>query len=284
MMLQKDSHSTRETLLQYAPVAGAVLVISGLLLLLDQRFQTRWLTLSIPAFISLALIFFGEIKRRVWWSVAGLVLAGIGTMLVLFLSPILLIGTSIRLGYSFLAQGIAWLLAFIVLLLHSKKPGWWALMVSAISFSLSYIFLTRQSSLLDFVLFLSLAVGIVFFIWGTENKQTALIIPGAIIVTTGTGVYLGWSNPEAPGGLQKTGVMLVWFAFGWLLITVVSRIIEKRFIWWPLIPGGILLMVGSGLYIGGNPENALGFIGNTGSIGLILIGVYLIFLKYGMKR
>ena len=43
-------------------------------------------------------------------------------------------------------------------------------------------------------------------------------------------------------------------------------------------------MVGLGLYIGGNPDNALGFVQNTGSIGLILFGVYLILLKYGMKK
>ena len=50
--------------------------------------------------------------------------------------------------------------------------------------------------------------------------------------------------------------MLVWFSLGWILITVFLRLLMKKFIWWPLIPGGILAMVGSGLYIGGNPENA----------------------------
>ncbi|EKD88170.1 MAG: hypothetical protein ACD_35C00025G0002, partial [uncultured bacterium] len=34
----------------------------------------------------------------------------------------------------------------------------------------------------------------------------------------------------------------------------------------------------------GNPANALGFFQNTGSIGLIMFGVYLILLKYGMKN
>jgi len=43
-------------------------------------------------------------------------------------------------------------------------------------------------------------------------------------------------------------------------------------------------MVGSGLYIGGNPGNAAGFIQNTGSIGLVLLGIYLILLKFGLKK
>ena len=78
--------------------------------------------------------------------------------------------------------------------------------------------------------------------------------------------------------------MLVWFALGWVLVTILSRVIEKRFLWWPLIPGGVLLTVGSGLYIGGDPESTLGFLGNTGSIGLILFGIYLILLKFGIKK
>jgi hypothetical protein len=68
------------------------------------------------------------------------------------------------------------------------------------------------------------------------------------------------------------------------LITVISRVLYKKFTWWPLIPGGVLAMVGWGLYIGGNPSNALGFVGNTGSIGLIIFGIYLLLLRFGMQK
>jgi hypothetical protein len=78
--------------------------------------------------------------------------------------------------------------------------------------------------------------------------------------------------------------MLVWFALGWMLITVFSRVITTRFVWWPLIPGGILGVVGWGLYIGGNPSNALTFISNTGSIAMIIIGAYLLLLRQGIHR
>lgn len=283
--MQKENNTlSKEKLTQYAPIAGSILVISGLILLLDQRLQTHWLSISIPVFVSIALIIFGLIKKRVWWSVTGLIVFGLGTALFLLLLSTLQWKINIRVGYSLLAQGIVWLLIFILLWMCRRKTSWWPLFVSAVSLALSYIFISNRKALLDFIFFLALAVGIVLLAWGLERRKLALIIPGVIISTVGAGVYFGWSNPESPGGLQKTGVMLVWFAFGWVLITVFSRIIDKRFIWWPLIPGGILLMVGSGLYIGGNPENALGFLGNTGSIGLILIGIYLIFLKFGMKR
>ena len=283
-MQQNHLTSNREKLTQYAPVIGGILVISGLLLLLDQRLQTRWLSLSIPAFISLALILSGIIRKHVWWIVSGLILAGLGTALVLFLAPTLTLDISSRLGYALLAQGAAWGLIFLLLALTTKKIAWYALLIAAVGAALSFNFIARRNTLFDFVYFLTLAIGFVFLIWGVCTKKVSLIIPGAILATTGAGVYYGWSNPEAPGGLQKTGIMLAWFAFGWLLITVITRVSRKRFTWWPLIPGGILLMVGAGLYIGGNPQNALGFLGNTGSIGMILIGVYLIFLKFGMKR
>jgi hypothetical protein len=77
--------------------------------------------------------------------------------------------------------------------------------------------------------------------------------------------------------------MLVVFGLGWLLITVLSRIITPGIVWWPLIPGGILAVVGWGLYIGGDPGNAISFISNTGSIALILFGIYLLLLRQGIR-
>ena len=95
-----------------------------------------------------------------------------------------------------------------------------------------------------------------------------------------------WQRVEierAVNTLAQTGIMLVCIGLGWLLITVFSRVITAQFVWWPLIPGGILAVVGWGLYIGGNPNNALSFIGNTGSIALILFGIYLILLRRGIR-
>jgi hypothetical protein len=127
-------------------------------------------------------------------------------------------------------------------------------------------------------------MGSVFLLWGWVEKLFGLLIPGCLLITTGPGISIAWSHVTSPQGLVETGVMLVWFALGWLLITVFSRILYKKFTWWPLIPGGVLAMVGWGLYIGGNPANALGFVGNTGSIGLIIFGVYLLLLRFGMQK
>ncbi len=283
--MAKNIEKTKtEALLQYAPLAGVIFVISGLLLFLDQRLQTNWLSLSIPAFIGLVISGYGLYKRNHWWVLPGLIMMGLGSALITLLIPTLKIDMVTRLGFSFLANSLAWLLVFMVIWVKSRQKAWWALFVSFVLAALAILFLTNQFTLLVFIFYLSTAIGIVFLLWGAFSGRISLIVPGALLIATGAGVFFGWSNPDTPGGLQKTGIMLVWFALGWILITVFSRIMNKRFVWWPLIPGGILLMVGSGLYIGGNPENALGFLGNTGSIGLILIGAYLIFLKFGMKK
>ena len=100
----------------------------------------------------------------------------------------------------------------------------------------------------------------------------------------GPGVYFAWGGSSRSGGLAQTGIMLVWFALGWALITLLSRVTFQSFVWWPLIPGGVIGVVGWGLYIGGNPANALGFIGNTGSVLVIIFGIYLLLMRRGIRE
>ncbi len=111
-----------------------------------------------------------------------------------------------------------------------------------------------------------------------------MIIPGALLIGVGPGISLAWGDLVATNPLAQTGLMLIWFALGWGLIIVFSRVITTKFIWWPLIPGGVLAMVGWGLYIGGDPDNAINVIGNSWSVGLIILGLYLLLLRRGMRQ
>ena len=45
-----------------------------------------------------------------------------------------------------------------------------------------------------------------------------------------------------------------------------------------------MAVVGWGLYIGGNPDNASTFISNTGSVALIIIGLYLLLIRRGIQQ
>ncbi|MHB8136325.1 MAG: hypothetical protein ACYDH1_19120, partial [Anaerolineaceae bacterium] len=282
-MIDNDiKHHPKHTWEQFAPMIGVVLVVTGLLFLLDQRIKTNWLSLALPVFISLILLAWGIISKRRLLMIPGFIMFGLSAAFFILFQRIVNYKTFTLLFAAIGIFSFSWLLLFVTLAVIRKSLAWWALFVATISGAVSINFFIQKPTLLTFVLTISLAVGIVFVLWGTRKRQIGLLIPGFIISTSGAGVYFAWNDQVVSNGLQQTGTMLVWFALGWILITVISKIFSRKFTWWPLIPGGVLPMVGAGLYIGGNPANALGFFQNTGSIGLIMFGVYLILLKYGM--
>jgi len=269
---------------QYAPTVGLVLILAGILFLVDQRIKTNWLSLALPMFVSLFLLASGIVSKRQLFLIPGFILFGISAAFFILFQRMFHYKTVTLISAALGIFSFSWLLLFVAIAVIRKKMAWWALFVSSISAAVSYNFFVQDLRFIKFEFTISLAIGIVFLLWGMQKRSIGLLIPGLLVSTIGSGVYIAWNNSTEVNGLQQTGTMLVWFAMGWILITIVSRIFSKSFIWWPLIPGGVLAMVGLGLYIGGNPDNALGFVQNTGSIGLILFGVYLILLKYGMKK
>lgn len=283
-MQNDEKNEVKETWHQYAPLIGVVLIISGLLFLLDQRIETHWLSLALPVFISLIMLAAGIISKRWLLMIPGFILFGISSALFILFQRLLNYKILTQVSAAIGIFAFSWLLLFIALAVIRKTMAWWALFVASISGAVSYNFFLKQQTLLNFIFSICLAIGVVFFLWGTRKKQLGLLIPGLLVSTIGAGVYFAWNGKAGTNGLQSTGTMLLWFALGWIMITVTSRIYYKKFVWWPLIPGGVLAMVGLGLSIGGNPDNALGFLQNTGSIGLIMFGVYLILLRYGMNK
>jgi hypothetical protein len=183
------------------------------------------------------------------------------------------------LGISFISFGLIWGFLFIIIYLSKQIPVVWLLFPFFILTSIGLPFLLQEINLLDFILYIGVDIGICLLIAGIYWKLFGLIIPGALLVGIAPGLYFAWENTTANNPLEQIGIMLVGFAFGWGLITVTSRTLTKKIIWWPLIPGGILAVVGWGLYIAGNPESAIGFIGNTGSVGLIIFGIYILLMR-----
>lgn len=183
------------------------------------------------------------------------------------------------LGISFITFGLIWGFLFIINYFLKPKPVVWLLFPFFIFTSIGIPFLLQEINLLDFFLFIGVDIGICLLIAGIYWKLLGLIIPGALLVGIAPGLYFAWENTNANNPLEQIGIMLVGFAFGWGLITVSSRTLTKKIVWWPLIPGGILAVVGWGLYTAGNPESAIGFIGNTGSVGLIIFGIYILLMR-----
>lgn len=182
-------------------------------------------------------------------------------------------------GFSLILFGLFWFFLFITKYMIFKRKIVWMLFPFLILSSTGIPFFIGQTHLLDFFFFCGMGLGVSLIIAGITWKLFGLIIPGALLIGTMPGLFFAWEKTNAVNPLEQTGIMLVGHAFGWGLITVTSRAITKNFIWWPLIPGGIMAVVGWGLFIAGNPESAIGFIGNTGSIGLIIFGIYILLMR-----
>lgn len=265
-------------------VAGLSLIATGLVFLGEQYIRTGWL---IPVALPLiGAVFLGSMIRqqRLGMIIPGsLVLAG-GIGILLALNVYKDAGWARQLGAFILAFSFGWVLIAAVTHFVGGKTAYWALIPAGAIFSLGASFFWGDLSLVNFVFFIVTGFGLVILFTGIYNRLFGLILAGALMVSIGPGIYYGWNREAGPNALAQTGIMLAWFSLGWGLITVLYRAMFHRFIWWPLIPGGILAMVGWGLYIGGNPGNALSFIGNTGSIGLIVFGAYLLLMKRGLRH
>jgi hypothetical protein len=262
--------------------AGIMLLVCGGTILLDQTLQTGWLSQTVVIAAGLLLAAGGLLARSMLWTLCGGLFAAVGAgsffLLLAVEQP-----WSTRLGVFLVCFGLGWLLVLMACVLFLEQKPWWALLPGGLSAALGICFLFSPLRLVDFILYAGLGIGIPLLAWGSLKPLMGLIIPGCLLLGAGVGIYLAWAEVLESTDLAQTGIMLVFFALGWVLITLFARLVTTKLIWWPLIPGGILAVVGWGLYIGGNPNNALSFISNTGSITLILFGIYLILLRRGIR-
>jgi hypothetical protein len=116
-------------------------------------------------------------------------------------------------------------------------------------------------------------------IWGIGEKLFGLLIAGSLTLTTAPGIAFSFNYFAPSTVFSQIGIMLIWFAVGWGLVTISSRVIQEKYIWWPLIPGGILSVVGLGLYFGGDLVIAKAILGNTGALGVMIYAGYLILFR-----
>lgn len=88
-----------------------------------------------------------------------------------------------------------------------------------------------------------LGYSVVFFLVGGGflvayfyRRETGFLIPGCIIFSLGM-ANVGRSLFDDFSRIGALGV-------GFVAITVITLAYERRFIWWPLIPGGVLVLLG----------------------------------------
>ncbi|HMN62545.1 MAG TPA: hypothetical protein PJ988_19430 [Anaerolinea sp.] len=264
-------------------LVGGALLIGGGFALLDQLLRLGWLAPLSGLAGGLFLLAGGIRNRQKGLLIAGSIVVGFGLGIATSLEYPGNWSVVQRIGLVALFGGAGFGLAEFTMNRVRREVIWWPAIPLAILVSGGVCMFVTPARLLDFVLYISLGLGLVLLGIGLSHHWIGLVIPGCLLVWTGLGVYIPWGTSFGVNALSKTGGMLVLFAFGWGLITVFSRVVMKGPIWWPLIPGGLLAVVGWGLYSGENPGNAFRFISNTGTVAIILIGFYLMMMRRGIR-
>ena len=145
---------------------------------------------------------------------------------------------------------------------------------------LGMIFLVSQY--VDFDGFLVLpALGIGFIGWSILSRNKGLMIPGGILSGIALGAILSDSvlatrlEGDADGGLFMLG-----FAAGWFAITILTLLFFGDFQWWPMIPGGIMALIGIGIFTDGVLLEMIGSVGRLWPIILIVIGLSIVWKQF----
>lgn len=266
---------------KYRLILGMILIAGGISAIADYCLGTRWVKLMVVFLSGLYFLVEGVRTRQIGFLVAGSILSSLTAGLWLAFVGSNVFSFKNQTGAFLALFAVGWLL--IPLLSARFKKTLWALVPGGALAAIGVWLLQSPARAVDLLLYLAGALALAFLVWGMYERLFGLVIPGCLLLGLGAGVYNAWGATGELNGLVRTGMMLVWFAFGWGLIVLFGRVLMDKLIWWPLIPAGVLAMAGWGLYIGGNPENALYFISNSGSVGLIVIGLYLLLLKRGIQ-
>ncbi len=127
-------------------------------------------------------------------------------------------------------------------------------------------------------------LGIIFLMWGIISRNFGLIIPGGILSGLGSGVFLIEGQFSHIEEIHKGGLVMLSFAAGWALITLLSRPVSGKFEFWPLIPGAIIGLIGAALFSGGMALEVLNLVGKGWPRGLIAAGLYIILWRKGFQQ
>ena len=118
-------------------------------------------------------------------------------------------------------------------------------------------------------------LGILFLLWGLLSRNIGFIIPGGILSGIAIGAWavnlpIAQTSDEMEGGMFLLG-----FTIGWAIISLFGLFIGERTLW-PLIPGGILAVIGVALLNGGPLLKLMEYAGKLWPLALIGIGLWLL--------
>ena len=114
-------------------------------------------------------------------------------------------------------------------------------------------------------------LGLILVLWGIIAHEPGPVVPGALLTGISTGTLI---TQEIIGldSVETAGIHALSVALGFVLITLVTLLFSNTTLWWPLIPGGLLLLGGANLLL---RDVALAFVGDFWPVALIAGGIYL---------
>lgn len=125
-----------------------------------------------------------------------------------------------------------------------------------------------------------LLLGVVFTGWSIVTKEWGLLVPGGILTGIGMGILLMRSTDLSRAG--ESGVFLLSFAGGWLMITLLSAAVFKRRVLWPLIPGLVMAALATAELAGSEFRQAMRLVQDYWPWALLAVAGWLLLL--GGKR
>jgi hypothetical protein len=170
---------------------------------------------------------------------------------------------------------------------HNHRRGGYA--AGAILITIGVLSIFNNIVSINFGLMFLLALGLIFLVVGIVSKTRGFIIPGGIISGVGAATLVMTRFESRFTESGKGGIFLLVFSLGWLLISILSLIVpneqgQRPFMWWPLIPGGIIGLTGTLLLQGELGLTILKWMGQGWPIVLIGLGLYLILRRKEMEE
>lgn len=163
-----------------------------------------------------------------------------------------------------------------------KRRGSGGMVWGAILILIGAFALVEQIFHLDFGLYFLPLLGVIFLLAGILGRKYGLLIPGGILAGLGVGTLLVEGPFKYLGNSQaSSGVFMLAFAGGWLVITLAALLIN-RVILWPLIPGAFLGLFGVALL--GARTGLFSVINQGWPIILIAIGLYLVLRRRELTK
>jgi hypothetical protein len=122
-------------------------------------------------------------------------------------------------------------------------------------------------------------IGVGFLVAFAFTRHYGYLVPGGIMTGLGAGIVASQGLTMADE--QTGGVIVLGLGLGFLSIWVIGAIAHvERHHWWPIIPGGILAVVGAALLIGGQAVNLLDYWG----VIIVAIGLLVLWRAWAESR